>query len=418
MIQCPLRVLVVDDNALFQRLLVRWIVEMGHDVVGVPDALSALEAMRERKVHVVVSDLMMPGMDGMELCRHLRKEQEQSGLYFLLVTADATRERLHEAWEAGVDDVLSKPVSREDLEARLRTACRLHRLEAEVKRRTRLHDERERLALALKEHERLLGIIAHELRTPLGGMRMVSDILTLRKEELPPALHKVVGMLQTQVLTMVGTLENLLESSVRSDRGGGLWDACDAAMLCREAMALVEHQVKDGTVLEMMLPTPLPMFADPDRIRRLAVNLLNNAIRHAGGRTVRLSGKMMAEDQIELCIQDNGEGISPRVLAVLGEPLLLNSGNLDEERKARGSGLGLAVCKQIVARHSGALIVESSLGIGTRIRVQLRTNLDKPSVVSAEGGLYAGSLPCQRSDDVGQCHNCLEDCLFRRRVSE
>ena len=413
-----LKVLIVDDNALMQRTLLKWVLGMGHDAIAVSDGLSALEAMREGKAQVVISDMMMPGLSGIELCRCLRKDQERRALYFLLITADDTKERMQDAWDAGVDDFLAKPVDRDGLSQRLRIAARMSRLEAEVELRTRLAGERERLALALKEQERLVAVIAHELRTPLGGMRMVSDILQLRRPELPAGLEKAADMLSTQVLGMVETLENLLSVSNRENRGSVSWSAFDPVTVACEALALMEHLVPKDVSLESRLPKSLAMQGDPERIRRLMVNLLTNAARHAkAGSRILLSVRSLAEDQLELCVQDTGEGIAPRVLSVLGEPLLLNSSNLDADRQARGAGLGLSVCKEIVARHAGALFVESSLGIGTRVRALLRSNLDSPSSVAADDCIYARVLECQHPDNGGKCQECTEDCLFRRRIA-
>lgn len=412
----PLKVLIVDDNPLFQRTLLKWVLGMGHDATAVGDGLSALEAVREGKAQVVLSDLMMPGMSGIELCRFLRKDQERRALYFLLITADESKELMQEAWEAGVDDFLAKPVDRGRLESRLRIAGRMSRLEAEVELRTRLVGERERLALGLKEQERLVAVIAHELRTPLGGMRMVSDILQLRREELPSGLEKVADMLAGQVMGMVETLENLLAASAHQNRGAVRWCVCDAVAVAREALAVTEHLIPRQVELRLRLPERLALCGDPERLRRLLVNLLSNAARHArDGGIVELSARALAEDQVELCVQDTGEGISPKVLSVLGDPLLLNSSNLDADRQARGSGLGLSVCKEIVARHAGALFVESAQGVGTRVRAHLRSNLEGPSPVASEDCLYAKVFPCRVPGNAGKCLECTEDCLFRRR---
>ena len=181
----------------------------------------------------------------------------------------------------------------------------------------------------------------------------------------------------------------------------------------REALALSEHILPSELDLRLRLPETLSMRGDAERIRRLAVNLVTNAVRHAANGIVGISLNLLAEDQVELCVQDSGEGISPKVLSVLGDPLLLNSGNLDADRKARGAGLGLSVCKEIVARHGGALFVESAVGVGTRVRAHLRRDLGGPSPVPAEDCLYASLLPCCTSGEGESCHQCATDCLFR-----
>jgi signal transduction histidine kinase len=165
--------------------------------------------------------------------------------------------------------------------------------------------------------------------------------------------------------------------------------------------------------LVFCLPQQLAMRGDQERIRRLAVNFLTNAARHVKAGTIRVSLTQPASDQLEICVEDTGEGIAEKVLAVLGEPLLLNSSNLDAHRQARGAGLGLSVCKEIVARHGGSLFIESSQGIGTRVRALLRGNLEEPSPVSEKDCVYASSFPCRENKNAGLCQSCYQGCLFQ-----
>jgi sigma-B regulation protein RsbU (phosphoserine phosphatase) len=112
-------VLVVDDNPLFQKLMLKWVAAMGHAPSVAVDGAAALERVREGGVDVVVSDMMMPGMSGIELCRALKEEWGEARPRFFLITAETGTDIRESAREAGVDVFLAKPLDRSELGMRL-----------------------------------------------------------------------------------------------------------------------------------------------------------------------------------------------------------------------------------------------------------------------------------------------------------
>jgi sigma-B regulation protein RsbU (phosphoserine phosphatase) len=130
-----MKVLIAEDDPISVQVLARFLEKWGHDVVIAADGLEALHLLEQHPVALVISDWMMPRLDGLELVRRIRERPGSAYVYVILVTAKARKEDLIEGMEAGADDFLSKPFDREELRVRLRAGERIVRLEQNLARR-------------------------------------------------------------------------------------------------------------------------------------------------------------------------------------------------------------------------------------------------------------------------------------------
>lgn len=128
-----MHILAVEDEAIAQMVLTSALTALGHRVTVAADGQAAWAAMHDRSLRVVVSDWQLPGLDGLELCRRIRREREDYVSFILITQQGATDANLEAAFSAGVDDFLTKPVSVRDLRLRLRVAERLLAFTAELK---------------------------------------------------------------------------------------------------------------------------------------------------------------------------------------------------------------------------------------------------------------------------------------------
>lgn len=130
-----MKILVVEDEPVFRKTLQHLLSEQGHEVSSAPNGLVAWEMFQADPVRVVISDWMMPEMNGLELCRKVRGcEQATDYCYFMLLTANSGRKEYEEAMSGGVDDFLAKPVDAHELFIRLRVADRILTSTARIKR--------------------------------------------------------------------------------------------------------------------------------------------------------------------------------------------------------------------------------------------------------------------------------------------
>ncbi len=128
-----MKVLIAEDEGDSRELL-SWILEkMGYEVVSTENGKEAWDAYRRGRFRLIISDLLMPDMDGLELCRKIRAHRQQRYTYIILLTAVIGKRQYLEAMEAGADDFITKPFDADELKARLRVADRILAIEAQVK---------------------------------------------------------------------------------------------------------------------------------------------------------------------------------------------------------------------------------------------------------------------------------------------
>lgn len=129
-----MKILIVEDDLLARRVLQQSLLKLGHEVIQASDGEEALQLLADHPVRVVVSDWMMPGIDGLQLCQKLRSQMGADYVYFILLTGKTPDvENQREAIEAGVDDFLTKPLDLQEIWMRLRVAERILRYATQVR---------------------------------------------------------------------------------------------------------------------------------------------------------------------------------------------------------------------------------------------------------------------------------------------
>jgi two-component system, cell cycle response regulator len=152
------KVLIAEDDAVSRLTLRRAIERLGHDVLVATDGSEAWELFSRHPIDVIVSDWLMPGLDGLDLCRRVRESQHETYTYFMLLTSMEGKQNFMQGMQAGADDYLTKPLDREELQIRLQVASRVTALHHQLAEKTH---ELERANRALAESAR---------RDPLTGL--------------------------------------------------------------------------------------------------------------------------------------------------------------------------------------------------------------------------------------------------------
>jgi PAS domain S-box-containing protein len=254
-----------------------------------------------------------------------------------------------------------------------------------------LEAEQSALRRAVASMEQVLGVVAHELRTPLAGVRAMSEYLLDGADRHAEEFDHFLRGMNREVVRMAETVNNLLEAA-RINSGRAKWNFApfDARDACQEAAERVRPVVDAAVRLTCDLPDgAVAMTGDADAVCRLVLNLLGNAAKHTRAGSVSVSARAVGDAPtpwVELCVADTGEGIPPDILDRLGEAFALNSGIVGAKH-VRGTGLGLAICRGIVAAHGGTISFESEVGRGTRVTVRLRADLADP--VAEQGSASA-----------------------------
>jgi two-component system sensor histidine kinase/response regulator len=351
-VHTPMRLLLVDDDPRQLAVLRAHLSPLGHTLLTAGDGAEALAALDDMTVDLVLLDLRMPGLDGIDVLHHIRARPQNARLPVVLITSLHEREARLRALEAGADDFVEKPPDAAVLRARVSNLLRMKELGDDLERR---NEDLRRLEALRKE---LADLVVHDMKAPVAGaslnIEVALEILGISEgpayEALNDALrgvHRLHAMVEEMLL--LAKLE-------------------EARMPLRPEPVVVESLVDDvlrtlqrtaarrGTQLELSIDRALTVTADPSLLRRLIENLLDNAMRHAprGGR-VAVYGA--CPDAFELRIANTGNPIPPADRTRIFEKFAQSSGSV-----ARGAnvGLGLHFCHTVAVAHGGSLRVEQT----------------------------------------------------------
>jgi signal transduction histidine kinase len=363
-------VLVVDDDPRNRRLLEEYLVNAGYEVRLAPDGQTALAMAAERPPDLVLLDVMMPDLSGLEVCRRLKADPRTRLAQVVLVTAlDGTPHKV-EGLDTGADDYVAKPVRREEFMAKVRSLLRARRLLAE------LEEARETLAArnakleeleALKET--LTQTLVHDLKNPLAAVLGNLELMERKVDE--PALHLVVRS-KAAAWRMHQMILNLLDIGQLEEGRLVLHpEAVDAGTLAVKASQEMEGgAAQRGVRIEVDASEATAVLrGDGAVLRRVMDNLLSNAIEHSPqGGVVRLAVSL-CDEGIEIAVSDQGPGVPPEHRERIFEKFQ----RIESRQSVPGAnrGLGLTFCRLAVEAHGGLVWVDDMPDGGAVFRVLL-----------------------------------------------
>ena len=338
-------VLMVEDDQRLADLTRQYLERHGLAVTLATDGERGLELARRQRFDAVLLDLMLPGLDGMDVCRRLR---EHSDVPVLMITARGEEADRVMGLELGADDYLPKPFSARELLARVRAAVR--------RARGQVGPRRQGLAVGPLELD------PAARRASLKGR-----LLDLTSYEF-------------DLLFALAELEQLMDDVLTTARldlaDGGLGHAIrleplDPLHLAREARRRYSER-HPGRPLEMDLPASAPTISgDSALLHRVLGNLLDNAARHSGDEGPVELALGQDGDHVWVEVRDRGVGVDPADLPRLFDRFF--RGDRSRTRDTGGTGLGLSICKRVVVAHGGQIAAASRHGGGLVLRFTLPT---------------------------------------------
>ena len=360
-------ILVVDDHEPLLKASQGILEDEGYTVFTATDGAQALQVMEEASPNLIVADIMMPRMDGYDLCRAIRAQAEWVSIPFIFLTARTEREDRLRGKEMGVEDYLTKPFDPQELLVTVRS--RLQRAqdiqEAEVAKFEQLKRQ-------------IVTVLGHELRTPLTYVLGYTD---LALEEVPSLSAADLGELLLGIKQGADRLNRLVEDLmllIQLDTGQAagqirllVRECHDMEAVLKAATAPYEKQVAaQGIVLELEVEPDLPPTHLCEYYLRDAVGrLIDNAVKFSPGegRRVTVSARSTV-GWLEISVADEGIGIEADALPLIFDRFVqINRDKMEQ----RGTGLGLAIARELVQLHDGKITVESTLGQGSTFKVHL-----------------------------------------------
>jgi signal transduction histidine kinase len=361
-----IRILFVEDNADLRAFVSRSLAPH-YRVDTASDGKQALKHVLQQKPDIVLTDIMMPEMDGYTLCRRLKNDRATAKIPVVLLTAKTGTEAVVEGFDAGADDYVTKPFDIEELEARIAAHLRTRRLQATVA-------ERESRLAAIGQ---MTASIVHDLRGPLTSILGYGDLLKqLSKDDSPlPEARQYLDEMTEQAERIRRMLQDILDYT----RTGALTlNRTPTAMqkyLQKVVTSAVPRQNGAGFALQLDIDrvAETTLLLDQSRIQRVLENLLTNA-REALARastkkpTIRLSADTTA-DRVVIRIEDNGPGLATDEVETVFHPFA--SGH-----HKKSTGLGLATVRNIIRAHGGTV---SAFAHGTLGGAAFEITLPRPA---------------------------------------
>jgi two-component system sensor histidine kinase/response regulator len=364
-------ILLVDDTPANLLGLQAVLAASDHELVSVGSGPEALAQLETREFAVVLLDLQMPGMDGVETALKIRQVGNAHGrvVPIIFVTAtDVTVPRVLTAYASGAVDFIQKPLQPDILRSKVFVFAELHRakqrLVVEIEERRRLQD-------ALTARDELLAIVSHDLRNPLNAVLLGAHQIESAAEDHEWArVRKAAGGIAKAVDRMSRLVGDLLDLATL-DAGKPLAmnvGQHDLAELVLEISELLEPLAQSNQItLKTDISVATCVLCDRDRVQQVLSNLISNAIeftRSRGAINVAASGR---DGEVVVSVRDTGVGIRedhvPRIFDAYWRA--------DSERKS-GAGLGLSIARAIVEAHGGRLWVETEAGRGSSFYFTLR----------------------------------------------
>ena len=355
------KILIVDDvmsNVLLLKVL---LTNEKFAIATASNGRQALEQGEKENPDLVVLDVMMPDMSGFEVAQHLKSNPNTADIPIIFLTALNSTADIVKGFQVGANDFISKPFNKEELIIRV-----THQISLVAAKRLIL-SKTEELQRTIAGRDKLYSVIAHDLRSPMGSIKMVLNmlILNLPSEKIGAEMYELLTMANQTTEDVFSLLDNLLK-----------WTKSQIGKLnvVYQDVDLVE--VTDGVIeifsmvaslkkikIREMKPEKMMVNADIDMLKTVVRNLLSNAIKFSKENSEVLVKMEEVDGMAVVSVQDHGCGISEE-----GQKKLLHTdthfstfGTNNEE----GSGLGLLLCKDFVVKNGGKLWFTSKEGEGS-----------------------------------------------------
>ena len=366
------QILLVDDESDFRTTIAKRLMKRGMEVEQAGSGEESLAVLKDKPVDVVILDVKMPGMGGIETLHQIKENYPK--IEVIMLTGHATTQDGVDGIKTGAFDYLTKPIELEQLLGKVRQAHEKILREDEKAKEAEFRTKMEQQMIAT---ERLASLgtlaagVAHEINNPLAIIKESAGWMKsiLQKEEMAKIprkedFEKALGKIENGVERARRITHELLGSVKQNE---SVLSRVDLEELINEAIILIKDEAagRNVQVNNRVASTDSVIWSEPYKLRQVLLNLLTNAVHATGsGGSITVDFERSG-DGVELTIQDTGEGIPKENLARIFEPFF------STKPTGKGTGLGLFVSRSIIEKLGGEISVESKLGQGTRFCIRL-----------------------------------------------
>jgi signal transduction histidine kinase len=374
--------LVDDDLALLQALPHAISLRMtGVQIQTAAEASTALSLLQEQEYDAIVSDIKMPGMDGLELLARITERHPDTPV--LLITGHGEHDLAIQAIRGGAYDYILKPIDRDDFVASLQRALHTRQLRRQIEVQQRalewyalsleqqIEQRTRELVTTNTTKDALLHMVAHELASPLTSLKGFVQMVDrqLQRADDVEKIRNTVGEVVRCLSRWERVVQDLQDTAhIQTLRFVLHRSRCDLVELCRQMVTEFTAGVGTAPTCEIFAES-LEADVDPERISQVLLNLLFNARKYSPqGAPISVLMRQAGEEAI-ITVRDQGVGIPMEQISRLTEPFYRVPGIEVQTGSSTGLGLGLYLVRTIVEQHGGRLEVQSREGQGSAFSV-------------------------------------------------
>jgi two-component system sensor histidine kinase/response regulator len=352
-------ILVVDDVAKNIQLIAKFLTKEGYTLNFAQNGETALKLTENKVFDLILLDIMMPSMDGFEVCRKIKENKKNQSVPIIFLTAKTDDEAIKKGFASGGVDYITKPFNPEELLARVSTHLKLQKREREL---TELNNTK----------DTLLSIISHDLKTPFFNIMGLGEIILSNYSEFPD--EQKIELL-TNIIDAARASHNLLDnllSWTRMQTGKITFTPTKFIIneLIKLNVDLARFQASNkGVQLIFTEEKEIKVFADENMVNTILRNLLSNAIKYTS-RSGKVEVMLEKSDNLAvISVVDTGTGIPPEKvekLFLFGQTVSTPGTNQEN-----GSGFGLVITNDFIKLNNGKLSVKSIVNKGSTFAFSL-----------------------------------------------
>lgn len=356
------KILIVDDVVSNIMLLQALLKTKAYRVITAGNGREALEKVAAERPDLILLDVMMPGMSGFEVSQQLKSSPEHRDIPIIFLTALNSHEDIVKGFQLGANDFVSKPFNKNELMIRISHQVSL------IEAKRIIQKQNEELRSTIVGRDKLYSVIAHDLRGPLGTIKMILNMMvtTLEGKCVEPEMFEMLNIANKTTEEVFTLLDNLLKWT-KSQLGRlnvALQEVNIEDIVCDGIELFKTTAEMKNIAMEFVPGDPCAIFADSDMIKTVLRNLISNAVKFSNpGDKITIALDKSPENSVVVSVRDYGCGIKEEDQGKLlkTDTHFSTFGTNSEE----GSGLGLLLCSDFVRKNGGELWFESREGEGS-----------------------------------------------------
>lgn len=360
-------VLIIDDNNKNLQVLGSILNDANYKIAMAKDGKSGLKLAKKIIPDAILLDIMMPDMDGYEVCEQLKADEQVKEIPVLFITAKAETEDIVRGFEKGGVDYITKPFNKEELLIRLKTHI-------ELKKAKELISVQAKDLFELNEAKnKMFSVIAHDLKNAVGGFKAASnmlaeDIETFTQEEI----IEFINVLKDSANETYDLLENmLLWAKSHISKIEPQFSNILLKNIAHSVIKLYKSQIEKKELdILVNIPDNLFAFSDKETIKIVLRNLISNAIKFTPEKGSITIETIEMDDFITVFVKDTGVGIAKENIGkIFDDKKHFTTYGTDSEK---GSGIGMGLCKHYIEANGGEIKIDSTIGKGTTVKFTLK----------------------------------------------